>query len=838
MARKMTTKETAKSTKQSPKKQKKEHDSSKSQKTVMVIGDLFIDENWLMATADNYHSTGVGDTHYTSLIKGPDSFVLSVCGIANVIKVLLGGVAGDNEDGIAKESFRDKFQVIGIGAWNPEDTGHVKRILCPVGKKKLFATPYTLTDNLGDFGCDKSEVCSACDYNYELRNLVKDGKDNIKSTSTNRIYRLYEGFGSDHPKLRYRFDWQIDLEKTHVDYSVLDEINNVEALVIVDHGKGVITRNIIDRLLESETFRSAKWYVRTKLDSPRWFEAFNDNPKTLRLIVADQQLINYTYGERMWYRSTSLCRASLELLGNMLGLQTYKHGAPVQKGLIKSESAAILFEKNWAIAGSRHKKSAVSASDDDARIYYMPKSSYEAASIRVGRTSIFFNSLIYRDLMKNELENSKIPIAMEWALRNMTEWMKRCTAAWRNENPSALSGPFEEVISWNKNVDSEDDVRKGSIEQNYNDSWKEWNLSSTDYGIIRYKVDSMKKVKRVLDKKEDDNSDEIVKELHLWRSYGTLQNYVCPGGEKRSNINELVSSLNEYRKRQDPVVPFNCLFIAEPGWGKSYLAQCVSEYFDFDFLSYSIAQMASTRELIDSFKEIASSQKRSKKKLLVFMDEIDATINNQVALGLLLSPMWDGKFKSEGYTNRIDPCIWIFACTLPLSAIRKLPKGRDFLSRINGPLINIDFLSNEERENIHNQKDEKSRNGMLMKLLSNIDTRTLNTLEYYNNKRTEIVYQTVNLLNRQFGPISSIDLEVLELFYDILPINGMRSLQIFVSKFNNIAKGIIEKTNVPNLLDEGELEGQIELLRKKTYEEKFHSKSVTRGETIKIKLQT
>ena len=357
-------------------------------------------------------------------------------------------------------------------------------------------------------------------------------------------------------------------------------------------------------------------------------------------------------------------------------------------------------------------------------------------------------------------------------------------------------------------------------------------------GLLPYKADNDEKSKKILAHKGDD-PHEITNELHLWRSYGTLQKYVCPGGEKRSNINNLVSSLNEFKKNRSPIVPFNSLFIAEPGWGKSYLAQCISEYFDFDFLSYSIAQMASTKELIDSFKEIASTQKRSNKKILVFMDEIDATINNQVALGLLLSPMWDGKFKSEGYTNKIDPCIWIFACSRPLSSIRKLTKGRDFLSRINGPLINIDFLNNKNRDDIHRDDlDEEKRIEKLAEILSTINTKDSETTIYHNNKRTEIVYQVVNLLNKQFGPISSINYDVLNLFYHILPINGIRSLQIFASKFKNITKGQIEKVNVPNLLEKGGLEGQIALLNEKKYTKDFIANLDVKGEAVKIRLQT
>ena len=254
-----------------------------------------------------------------------------------------------------------------------------------------------------------------------------------------------------------------------------------------------------------------------------------------------------------------------------------------------------------------------------------------------------------------------------------------------------------------------------------------------------------------------------------------------------------------------------------------------------EILSYSIAQMSSNKELIDSSKEIASTQKRSSKKILVFMDEIDAKITGEEALGLLLSPMWGGTFKSEGYTNKINPCIWIFACTKPLKVIRALPKGRDFLSRLNGPIINVDFLDDKSREEIHDEKiDEHNRIEKLKKQLCSISP------DSKDNKRTEIVYQVVNLLNCLYGPISSIELDVLKLFYNILPINGVRSLQIFASKFKNITKGIIKKKNVPEkIINNEELRGQIVILDEDDYKDIYNDGNMDKeSEMIKIKLLT
>ncbi len=792
---------------------------------ILVIGDCFIDENWLMAKTDNYNSTDVGEAHYSSIVKGPANFVLSVCGVASVLKILSGDGQNQESDknGLTEhgnKSLFTEYELVGVGAWNPRDTEIIQRILCAQKDQKQFMTPYTLDNNLKNLAGNCKESgdktnCLNCDSkNYRLINLVMPSEESEKHVTTNRIYRVYEGFGSQKPKLKFRFDWQIDLNTKFIDPNWHDEFgDDVKAVILVDHGKGVITPELVEILLNK--FGKAKWYVRNKLESPLWFQKLGKgNKKKLQLLVVDQQLVNHTYGVRTWQRNGSLCRASLELLGKNLGLDIYEHGELQSPEGISAKNAVVLFEKNWAIGASRKKDN-----PEDAKVYYFQRITEKERYIRVGRTSIFFNSLIYWDLQVNDLnayidgdeehtrKETELSKATVWALKNMERWMDECTEAWAEMHERALSGPFANVLGWHSVKDKSNWSERLIQGEDYQQSWTKWNKSSKDVGIIENS------------KKE--------KEFHLWRSYGTLDKYVCPGGTKRSRINELVQALHVFRTNPTPKVPLNALLVAEPGWGKSYLAKCLSNYFDFDFLSYSIAQMSTTKELVDSFKEISSIQKQSDKPCLVFIDEIDAEISGNSSLGLLLSPMWDGVFKSEGYTNKIDPCIWIFAGTKSQETMTSFPKGRDFISRINGPVIDIDFLTEDNRTELNQMvKDSqaKSEKIRLEKLVAAIRDR-----EAGNERMTEIVYQTVNLLDLEYGPIIAIEERVLNLFSNILPLNGVRSLKIFVNNFRHIKKGVIRKENVPQLKNDttkplGQktlMEKQIEVIDMNRYKNDF-----------------
>lgn len=731
-----------------------------NKETILVVGDFFLDENWLMARCDNLHSTNVGDAHYRSLLNTSDSMILSLCGIANVLKIL----SGPQGESISPKSLLNDYRLVGVGVWNPKDEDVIKCILCQKGYYKIKVTPYTLKglerkQKKSDNGCPYSKNgIIKCDSQPQMINLLKFTDESL--VSTNRLYRIYEGFGSDQPKLLCRYDWQMKIDKTKLELDQLDNIenSNVTKIIIVDHGKEVIGKKLVKELYKR--YPNAEWYIRIKQSSPPWLNSLIKNNIRLKLIITDEQMIKNKYGVRKWAYNNTLGRGSLEILGDLLGLDKYQDGKEVKNtDYPKIENAAILFEDNSAIAGTLMENA------DDANVVYIPAPQGKIQPIRVGRTSIFFNSLIYWDLSPRTKDDQK-DIGCEYALNNMYQWTKECSDAWMNEEINSLSGPFDEVITWGNIISNK---KHDNPSFQYKKEWDKWNNSSNFNNLFL---------------------QEKIKKIQLWRGYGILDSYMCPGGPKRTSINNLVNSLNTYNNEKNPKNPYNCLFLAEPGWGKSYLAECLSKHFDYEYLEYSIAQKPSAKDLIDDFKEIASTQKRISKKVLVFIDEIDAEIEGHEALSLLLGPMWNGNFKTERETYKIDPCIWVFASTKPLDSIRKLSKGRDFLSRINGDTLNLDYLTDENREKIHERANEEDRWLKLNKHFQN--TPIL---------QTELVYLGINILNKKFGTITHIDREVLRLFFNIFPENGIRSLSIFVSYFSQPIDGKIRKINVPDIKD-------------------------------------
>lgn len=210
--------------------------------------------------------------------------------------------------------------------------------------------------------------------------------------------------------------------------------------------------------------------------------------------------------------------------------------------------------------------------------------------------------------------------------------------------------------------------------------------------------------------------------------------------------------------------------------------------------------MATNKDLIDCFDSISSMQNVTDKKVLIFMDEINYEIEGHAAMGLLLSPIWDGVFLREGRTYKIQPAVWIFASTGKLSdiAISGVNKGSDFLSRLNGPIIELNAIFDKNNNSLNDQVEKAKQDIMSNLPILNKDAEKYQNIfpSFQGQFRTEQVYLAINMLNRH-EPISSIQKEVIDLFQNLFPMNGFRSLEFFISKFNNIERGIVTCANVP-----------------------------------------
>jgi hypothetical protein len=727
--------------------------------TIVVLGDWFIDENWLVAQQETYTSSHTGNIHYLSKHQNIDKRMFSLCGATEIMVVL-------------KSYFDAKhpgqYSFIGFGAWNRNDDDILHCTLCSDHTEQIHLTPYVIKSLQGVEVKDGKRICpygsDSCRYqDLNLINLAAG-----TNVSTNRIVRCYEGYGGGRPRLLYRFDWQLPVSPSDLDYSKFSDLRNrnVTAVIIEDHAKGVITSDSIRALLDVlKSPLSIKWFMRSKQDDPPWLDTLNSKNIKFQLNVIDYKLAEHRHGERKWWYGPNLGRASLELLGNLTGEVVYEHGdqAPL-RCRYRSHRAAVLLDDNTAIA------------KEQQTCFSLYKPAGPKQLINIGRTTLFFISLIAQDL-STAMRARDFGTQASKALQIAFQWSKEASRAW-NKEELHFYGSYDDAL------DSLDQADHGAgvLEAGYHQAWDLWNDSSSGLGIVT-----------------SSDADKSMR-FQLWRAKGALGRFICVGGRKRDALNDLLAKIAEFNKQSRPAHPFNCLLVSSPGWGKSFLARCLAQHFDMQFLEFSLSQMAATTDLVDCFDSICSAQNMYDKPALVFMDEVNCEIGGHSAMSLLLSPIWGGAFTRAGRTYTISPAVWVFASTEPLAALVDSKKGSDFVSRLNGPVIEMDILSTDHGD-FQSPSLDAFRRSLAVDPKS--DAHAHDEFKKFAHVsgvfRTDQVYLGVSLLNDMWGPVSKVQKAVLQRFHDLFLINGFRSLEFFVSKFHEIQRGVVLACNMPSL---------------------------------------
>ena len=606
---------------------------------------------------------------------------------------------------------------------------------------------------------------------FKLLNLAEG-----QEKTTSRIIRCYEGHEKGEPNLLHRYDdWKYQSSNSKSDKLKLDKLDklkgyvnsNISIIIIEDHNKGVIDSGTIKKLVDmipSDKDKKIKCYIRSKIYNPKWMCELDEEKIEVRLNVIDYKLIKE---KRQWIFGKKLGRASLEILGVLTGDDKYSQ----EKSNYKAQKAAVFMDDNTAIAKD---------GDDCFNLY---KSCGKKELINIGRTTMFFNALIVQDILNGK---ESFEVQCYKALECAFKWSQDASKDWEEGNCHLYGKLTEKCLDKKQNGGEEEDNgdkegKKSKKEApSYDTLWEEWKASATELGII-------------------DKKDKI---FQVWRGESILKKYICVDA-KRKEINELISKIDqEFFAKKEPHLPFNCLLVSGPGWGKSFLAKCMAEHFKMHYLEFSFAQMATAKDLVNCFDTICSVQNGAQKKVLVFMDEINCEIEGHSAMGLLLGPIWDGSFIRDGKSYRLSPATWIFASTDPTDDLIKLNKGSDFVSRLNGPIIQLDqlLLKNIRKKLIENPSIDPLQ-----------DEACKLAIEVKASFKTEQVYLGISLLNTLWGPIKIVKKGVLQLFHDMLLINGFRSLEFFVSKFQKMKPGKVSCSNLPDFEKSKELKRHVVL---------------------------
>src|SRR5579872_4211609 len=254
-------------------------------KTLLIIGDMIVDDSWLVGQYKSPTATHIGRDFFRSL-QHPGSAVKQHCGVGRVA-ALLRHARLSNPNGTVGPSFTKALHILGL--WSSIDSdNYLKRMFVPanlMGSNSHRVVPPPGSPpvsgvhlhNLGDilskafgykpFTAPDSPADSPI-FPYVPESAVDAAFS--KYFGTNRVYRLYKRSGQNVEQL-WRIDWEISPQSTDDSFPswlpadipqgtseifaelLLDPETTLplkcDAVIIKDNAKGVVSLALIKLLL-------------------------------------------------------------------------------------------------------------------------------------------------------------------------------------------------------------------------------------------------------------------------------------------------------------------------------------------------------------------------------------------------------------------------------------------------------------------------------------------------------------------------------------------------------------------------------------------------------------
>jgi hypothetical protein len=210
--------------------------------------------------------------------------------------------------------------------------------------------------------------------------------------------------------------------------------------------------------------------------------------------------------------------------------------------------------------------------------------------------------------------------------------------------------------------------------------------------------------------------------------------------------------------------------------------------------------MIHRESLFDIFDAIATQQAENTRRgeygkaVLVFVDEINARLDNDYTYGAFLAPLENCFYVRDGRNISLRPCIWLFAGTR-LNPDQLKAHGRDQTTRDPGGKIS-DFKSRItifEEIDFDSLKDVYRKDDTKMASWTTSEQR-LDLLS--REARLEQVYLGVSMINRTFPDVRRVSKDVLFGFWKLDPEKSpSRTLRKLALAFNNVQYGVIRREN-------------------------------------------
>lgn len=727
--------------------------TSEINKRILVLGDWVVDENFLVTidSAPLKSYEGVGDQRYYSRKTKVNSQILSLCAAGGLTRML--------------HSLNDTsahIDIFGLGCWEPGDTKYLAT-LCRQDRCLINQTPLTLKammDKIDDSDVTPKGISLCRDNNKSSCLECNECCKRLFSLSemdkgTWRVQRIYNHIGTNPPQLIRRYDWEIPkpiipegLKTIDKLNKIINEIGQIDVVVVVDHQKGSVNTEIISAVFNHEKTAKADWFIRTKnySRSSEWISIISKKIKLLFLGPMNVELDNAP-----WFLGKDLSREALQWLKNKSITNT------------QDKYSVVVFHENNKLAAFLQPERRYNSENN----LYTTSTVPSQTSYTIGRATVLFASLVacHEKLLPKEniIDHIKTPRdALSDALNRSYHWCKL-------HETDLNDMPF---------FDDKETNFKKHFYNILRESPKKYGFQVEESDLDRELSlwDNALKNNGTLPPSSDHTA--LDNKFQIWRGWSVVEGYIAVIDEHKRVVSELVQAVKDFRDDPNVKRSLSSIITALPGNGKSYLIEMMSKQLDMEYREFNIAQLASIEQLIDCFDDISSLQTQVlSRPLIVFWDEINAKISNQEVYSYFLGPIWNGVYRRGGRSFQLKPCVWIFAGTEKIG--HEHDKGSDFISRINGP--NIDMKKIKKIPDISSQNDDQFI--------------------------IEQLYISVALLKRNHLNLMRVSAGVLEFFKKLKPLSGIRSIDFIVSKIKTIDRG---KLNINGLPDVDEIKSFVD----------------------------
>lgn len=705
---------------------------------ILAIGDWIIDEDWVMMVERSTTSAKqMSEKHYHTTYNKDDMSTNRLCGVSLTASAIRAFFKDGKDKGLPKNF---QCNVYGIGVWHPDDNDYMEQLF------RKHTLPKT-----NPFKISRPEIDVVNETEKRLFNLAKiDDK-----CATTRIIRTFLGSNPEAlPQPMSRYDWHIKWEpaskkRDKIEEIIDERVNEIfskikdvifDVIVLADFNKGLINETFINSLIKRLGKGGEKehslWFYRSKqIKDPEWERTLDTHIKNKK-----STLIKF-YDPRL---ALHYAKGNPIICGSNLTVECMNIFRNNPHKEIHNKLAVLMSDNSVVAYDSHNKQSWVIRSRE--KLDYLTR----------GRSSIFLASLVVMELLnrhgtkatQNSFgDNCSIGIA------NGIKWCMDCKKIWQREKKDVVgvSADIVEAIEFYNKKDI------FNIEL-YNQG--DWQKMNNDWDL----AEDVKKACCIEVSK--DGGSKIEKQLQLWRAHTLMNKFTLLDKDRKTTVYDIYNTTRAFLDldEKDRIRPLFSLIYAKPGSGKSFLAKCLAQEFDLNLFACNIAQMTSFSELSHFFDEVAVAQ-REEKKVFVFIDEADNRIRGESVFGYLLDMIWCGAYFRDGLKNELKPFPGLLAISTDIDD-RKQNK--------------------EDKSNDHPKfKDLKSRiNGIY---------RELNDLSSAEN-----IYLFANLLEKYFGQISYVDIEVLEIVGKLKLQYGPRGLELFISKFRNVRGNEITFDNLPS----------------------------------------